>query len=136
MIKIPHQPQQMYHRRTQHRNMHDLMTPPKQIKRPPPKPLGKLRRVRRRPGAIECQHAEQVVQADAVILGLPAVEEDAVDDGDEGGEDKAGEEAGAQGLGARVAEGGGEGEDGGAGAEDGELWGEMGVSCGVLAWVG
>ena len=56
-----------------------------------------------------------------MALKRPAVYGDAVEGGDEGCDGEAGEEAGADGLGGRLAEGRRHGEDGAGCAEDGEL---------------
>lgn len=59
-----------------------------------------------------------MVQADPMALNFPPVYGDAMDGGDEGCEGEAGEKAGTDGLGGRLAEGFGHGEDGAGRAQD------------------
>lgn len=115
MIIIPHQAQEMHHRRTKHGNMHDLMTGPPQIKAPPPPELGKLGRIGQRARRVQGQHGEEMVETDALVCGAPAVEDDAVHDRGQGREDEEGEEGGAEAVG-----GGGEAAEGPAQDEDEE----------------
>ena len=54
MIEIPYQAEQMDNRRTEHRNMHDLMAATKDVEDPSPVALGELGRVDDRACCVEC----------------------------------------------------------------------------------